>query len=181
LPVEDLKRTFAQFAATNNRDERGFVTLGYVSLVDMTGENWAMVYPGEEYLGLTVTTAQTIGIPYGIYVMEAEKMAVSFAGEIQVAGSLRKENDRVIFTVAEQSLSLLPACEFSLSREIVLADTPESRQLLAPLEEGKQLQLILADYSIAYTATLHVDEAGDPVAENPQLITQAALVRVMQP
>jgi beta-lactamase regulating signal transducer with metallopeptidase domain len=178
LPMEDLKRTFSQFAATNNVDERGFVTLGYASLVDMTGENWAMVYPGEEYLGLTVNAAQTIGIPYGIYVMEAEKMAVSFTGEIQATGSLSKENDRVIFTVAEQSLSLLPACEFSLSREIVLLDTPEMQKMLAPLEEGKHLQLTLADYSIAYTATLRIDEAGDPVVENPQLMMQATLAGV---
>jgi beta-lactamase regulating signal transducer with metallopeptidase domain len=178
LSVEELKRTFAQYTATDNVDERGFVTLGYGSLVDMTGENWAMVYPGEEYGGLTVVTAQTIGIPYGIYVMEAEKMTVSFTGEIQATGSLRQENDRVIFTVAEQSLSLLPACEFSLSREIILKNTPEMQKMLAPLEEGKHLQLTLADYSIAYTATLYMDEAGDPVVENPQIMMQAVVVGV---
>lgn len=176
MPVEELRQIFSRLTATDNVDDRGFVTLDYVELLNMEGDNPVYVYSGGKYLGWTITQALAVGIPYSPYIIEAESVTVTMQGEAQVSGSFRWEDDVLIFTVADESAAIMPTCSCAPSREIMISNAGEVAEFLEPIAEGSQIRFILGDYSISYTSKLSFDASGDPLVEEPRLLQQAELI-----
>jgi len=175
-PVEELRRVFAQLEATNNVDDRGFVTLNYTELINMADSGSAFVYPGDSFLGWTVVQAETVGIPYPPYVMEAESLTAVLQGQATFTGSLRREGNTVIIIVAEESSTLMPTSTMSPSKEIRISNAEEAVDIIASIIDGEPVQITISDYAIFYTCKLSFDANGDPLAEDPHLTQQAKLV-----